>query len=156
MTRRVLCTNCRLFVGTNSGLFAVPQAFNRPLVLVDLMMPQWLNHETSRAVVILKKYRTRDQGHPVTYPQMLARFPWYWGDKNLQEAGIEAVPNTADEIVTAVQEGLELLAGIDRSTDEDHELQRRFYAMFPPENIRGHKLPRIGRQFLRDNQHLLG
>jgi hypothetical protein len=89
------------------------------------------------------------------YPEMMVRWPWYWDDQRLGMAGIEAVPTTADEILAAVQERLELLEGIDRSTDEDRELQRRFWAMFPPENVNGQKLPRIGREFLRQHKHLL-
>jgi hypothetical protein len=86
---------------------------------------------------------------------MIARWPWNWHDGTLHRAGIEAVSNTPDEILAALREGLERLDGIDRSTDEDRELQRRFWAMFPPENVNGHKLPRIGRDFLRKHQHLL-
>ena len=141
---------------TFSRRIDVAQAFNRPIVLVDFNLPQYTNALTSKAIVIFSKYRFRDKRRHVCYPEMLSRFPWYWDDATLQSAGIEAISNTADEILSAVQEGLERLEGIDRSTDEDRELQRRFWAMFPPENIRGHKWPRIGREFLRENQHLLG
>ena len=151
-----LIANCKVFTGTNSGPIVVAQAFNRPMVLVDYHFPQLMNRWTSKAIVIFKKYRFRDKRRYVCYPEMMARFPWWWNDEKLQKAGIEAIPNTADEILAAVQEGLERLDGIDRSTDEDRELQTRFWAMFPPENVRGHRLPRIGREFLRENQHLLG
>ena len=150
-----LTAKCKLYVGTNAGLFSVPQAFNRPLVMVDYNFPQVMNLLTSNALVIFRKCRFQDNRREMCYPEMMVRWPWYWDDQRLGMAGIEAVPTTADEILAAVQERLELLEGIDRSTDEDRELQRRFWAMFPPENVNGQKLPRIGREFLRQHKHLL-
>ena len=151
-----LPAHCLLFVGTNSGLFNVAQAFNRPLVLVDIQHPQYANHVTGNAIVIFKKYLLRDQEHYLTYKEMAARFPWHWTDTSLRNAGIEAVPNTDSEILAAVRECLEWLNGTDNTTDEDRELQKRFWGMFPADHVRGHRLPRIGRDFLRENRHLLG
>jgi len=150
-----LSANCKLFVGTNAGLTTVPQAFNRPMVLVDHGAPQWFNVLTSNSLVILSRYIFQDKRREVCYPEMMARWPWFWNDQSLEDADVEGVSNTPDEILAAVQERLELLEGIDRSTDEDRELQRRFWAMFLPENVNGHKLPRIGREFLRKYKYLL-
>ena len=146
---------CRLFIGTNSGLIAVPQAFNRPMVLVDYVMPQWLNHYSSRVLVIFKTYRRKGNGAPVGYREMLERFPWYWNDRTLDGAGIEVVPNTAEEILSAVQEGLELLNAVDQATKEDRALQLRFRSIFAPQSADHHRLPRVGREFLRRYAHLL-
>jgi len=74
---------------------------------------------------------------------------WY------EERGIEVQENTPEEIIALVLEMDDRLKGIWRTTQEDEELQRRFWSLFRPSELHGVFLSRIGAQFLRNNQELL-
>ncbi len=74
------------------------------------------------------------------------------------ERGIEVVKNTPGEILDAVNEMEARLDGTWQSTEEDEELQRRFWLPFkssPFHNPDGKIRGRIGTQYLRQNSELL-
>lgn len=49
----------------------------------------------------------------------------------------------------------ERLNGAWRTTDQDEELQKRFWSLFPTSELNGVFLSRIGTEFLRQNRELL-
>ena len=67
---------------------------------------------------------------------------------------LELIENTPDEIQAVTIEMDERLNGTWRTTEEDEELQQRFWALFGPDKLKSPDL-RIGAQYLRDNQELL-
>jgi putative glycosyltransferase (TIGR04372 family) len=72
-----------------------------------------------------------------------------------EEYGLEVVENTPDEIMDIAIEMDELLNGTCKATQEDEELQRRFWDIFPNSKLCGEIKTRIGAKFLRDNRELL-
>ena len=75
--------------------------------------------------------------------------------QEFEEHGIELIENTPEEIAAVVVEMDERLKGTWQTTEEDEELQRRFWSMFPPSEWHGKILCRIGAGFLRENRDLL-
>jgi putative glycosyltransferase (TIGR04372 family) len=72
-----------------------------------------------------------------------------------EEYGLKVVENTPDEIMDIAIEMDELLNGTCKATQEDEELQRRFWDIFPNSKLCGEIKTRIGAKFLRDNRELL-
>ena len=76
--------------------------------------------------------------------------------KNYEEIDLEWIENTSEEISSLVLEMYESLNGTLQTTDEDDELQQRFWAFFPKNEIHGKIVKiRIGADFLRNNKFLL-
>ena len=71
------------------------------------------------------------------------------------ELGIEPVENSSEEITAAAVEMDERLNGTWHSSDEDEELQQRFWSLFKPSELNGVFFTRIGAEFLRQNRDLL-
>ena len=69
--------------------------------------------------------------------------------------GIEVIENTPEEILAVAVEMDERLKGIWRTTEEDEELQRRFWSLSKPSELNRVFVARIGAEFLRQNRELL-
>jgi putative glycosyltransferase (TIGR04372 family) len=69
--------------------------------------------------------------------------------------GIEVIENTPAEISDVVNEMDERLKGAWQETEEDKELQYRFWELMKLDNLDGKTLLRIGADFLRKNRELL-
>jgi putative glycosyltransferase (TIGR04372 family) len=77
-----------------------------------------------------------------------------------KQEGIEPLENTAEEIRDAAVEMEERLSGKWRSTQDDEELQRKFWRLFIPERLpeylrNNQNNARVGTLFLRQNRSLL-
>ncbi len=72
-----------------------------------------------------------------------------------EQAGIEVVDNTQEEIAAVAVEMDERLNGTWLTTEEDEELQSRFWSLFKHSELHGVLLSRIGAEFLRQNRDLL-
>ena len=72
-----------------------------------------------------------------------------------KQLGIKIVENTPEEIAAVAVEMDERLRGTWQTAEEDEELQRRFWSLFKPSELNRNFLPRIGAEFLRQNQELL-
>ena len=73
-----------------------------------------------------------------------------------EERGVTIETNTDAEIRALVQEMLDRLEGRFEVTPEDEDLQRRFRALLRPIDYSYGAVSRIGRDWLRENRHLLG
>ena len=80
------------------------------------------------------------------------------GGQDYDKWGIEVIKNTPDEILEAVIEMEGRIDGTWQTTDDDDELQTRFWSYFQPSefhNPDGKIRGRIGAKFLRQNKELL-
>ena len=69
--------------------------------------------------------------------------------------GVEPVENTPEEITALAVEMDKRLNGTWQTTQEDQELQQRFWSLFNPSHLCYGSASRIGAEFLRQNQELL-
>jgi putative glycosyltransferase (TIGR04372 family) len=67
---------------------------------------------------------------------------------------LELIENTSEEILDVTVEMVERLNGTWKTTEEDEELQERFWALFGPDKLKSPDL-RIGTEYLRQNKDLL-
>ena len=72
-----------------------------------------------------------------------------------EQFGLDVIENTADEITALAVEMDERLNNTWEMTEEDEELQRRFWAILNLDEVHEPFLPRIGAEFLRQNRELL-
>jgi len=153
-----LCANCYFFIGDESGFNRVPSIFRRPLANINVIPIDLIHTQGPKDLFILKKLWLREEGRFLKFREIFEM-----GANSIviteqyEEAGIEPVENSAEEIVALAVEMDERLKGTWRPGDEDEELQRRFWALFKPTLKQMHGLieSRIGTDFLRQNQELL-
>lgn len=76
------------------------------------------------------------------------------GDFNFsyEEAGIDLIESFPEEIAAVVLEMEARLKSTWQTTEEDEELQRRFWEIFPRSELHGEIRSRIGADFLRKNK----
>ena len=67
---------------------------------------------------------------------------------------LELIENTPEEIKAVTIEMDERLNGTWKTTEEDEELQQRFWALFGPDKLKSPGL-RIGAEYLRENKDFL-
>ena len=72
-----------------------------------------------------------------------------------EKAGIELIDNTPEEITSVALEMDGRLKGTWQSIEEDEKLQRRFWALFKPDDLNSVFRARVGTEFLRQNRQLL-
>lgn len=154
-----LCARCRFFIGAAGGLNAVPRIYRRPLAFTNVV-PLGRDHLLATCgpnnLFIPKKLWFRESGRFLTFRETLQ----FGADRFLrteqyEQLGVEVVENTPEEITALVIEMDERLLGTWRTTEEDEELQQRFWSVFDLNHMCDNELLRIGAGFLRRNRDLL-
>ena len=75
--------------------------------------------------------------------------------ESFEQQGIELIENTPEEIRDVVTEMDERLNGTWETTEEDEELQRRFWSLFEPNEFNSVFRCRTGTKYLHQNKELL-
>ena len=154
-----LSSKCEFFIGSPVGITYLPMAFRRPTVHTNFVpigvLVAWQTHD----LCIPKKLWLRDQQRLMTLPEILkSGVGMYARSWQYQEKGIELVDSTPEEITAVVLEMEERLEGTSTTTEEDEELQKRFWSHYGPSNVNMVNLgpqARIGAEYLRQNRDLL-
>jgi putative glycosyltransferase (TIGR04372 family) len=150
-----LLAHCAFFLGNVSGLWVVASCFNTPIAIANVI-PLVFVPMRSDGLFIPKKLWDIRRKRFLTFREILmcGADEWLRTEKYTQ-AGVEAVENTTEEILSLGKEMHERLEGKWISTEEDEDLQARYRSLFLPEH-RCYGFPsRIGAEFLRQNQDLL-
>ncbi len=154
-----LGANCRFFYGSDSGIYAVPAVFRRPIVFADFPGIEGIHAWGSNYIHVPKLLRDSDDGHLLTFRETVSRgVGWPTNAGTLEHAGVEFVGNTADEVRDAVVEMEERLTGTWEPRPDDDDLQARFWECLSGSGVPHHcgpKLTRIGSAFLRAHSDLL-
>ena len=155
-----LAATCRYIIGTDSGYLGVPgYIFRRPVVFVDFPNFEFIPPFLSSWLIIFKKYWLINEKRFMNISEILKSGVGRCQSSHVfKDSGIEVVNNTPDEIVDVVMEMEGKINGTWQMTNEDEDLQKRFWSYFqsndlhnPDGRIRG----RIGANFLRQNRELL-
>jgi putative glycosyltransferase (TIGR04372 family) len=150
-----LCARARFFLGNTSGISFVSSTFGVPVAFAN-MIPMSTLGMLPRDISIVKLLRRRESPKPMRFDEVLGgpagnfRFATLY-----DEAGIEVVENSPDEILELVREMLDRLDGTCRDADGDQELQERFMRLLQPRHYSYGAASRIGAAFLRKYQYLL-
>lgn len=150
-----LMARCRFMVGTSSGLAMLATMFGRPCALAN-MIPVGAAFGMGLQDISIPKRMIRN-GDEIPLPQAFAedldtiRYAGVF-----EEKGVSLVENTGDEIRALVREMLSRLEGTFEETTDDRDLQRRYKALMKPNDYCYGAVGHIGRDWLRENRHLLG
>ncbi|MFB0566235.1 MAG: TIGR04372 family glycosyltransferase [Candidatus Aminicenantaceae bacterium] len=151
-----LSAHCYFFISDTNGLTGIPMIFRRPIAWVNCvpleLVPTWGNYD----LIIPKKLWLRENRRFLTFREILdSDIGRFSRSEQYEQAGIDVVENTPEEITALVVEMDERLKGSWQTTEEDEELQQRFWSLFKPSELHGTIVSRIGAEFLRQNQKLL-
>lgn len=152
-----LCAHCRFFLGDGSGLIYLAMAFRRPMAMVNCIpledLPTWNPYDLS----IPKKLWLRSERRLLTFPEILkSGIGRLRGTDQYQQREIEVINNAPEEIAALAVEMDERLKGTWRTSEDDEELQHRFWSLFTPNELNGGLVhSRIGAVFLREHRELL-
>lgn len=143
-----LPAKCRFFLAGNSGPCAVSEAFRRPIAWANMRILS-VDSVNPKDLFIPKHWRLSKEERFLTLREILGSgLTKLDNTEEYAAAGIELVENTPEEIKDLAVEMDERLNGTWRGTDEDEELQERFWSLFKatgPHVIS----PRIAAGFLR-------
>jgi putative glycosyltransferase (TIGR04372 family) len=149
-------SKCSFHLGSCSGLDVVPLVFRRPRASINNAMLEHICTWGLNDLCITKKMWLIRERRFMTFREIfesgVGRFT---RTEQYEEYGLKVVENSSDEIMDLAIEMDELLNGTCKTTQEDEELQRRFWDIFPDSKLHGEVKTRIGAKFLRDNRELL-
>jgi putative glycosyltransferase (TIGR04372 family) len=148
-----LSAKCYFFICDTNGLHAIPKVFRRPIAYVNIIPLEHAPTGSPDDLFIPKRLWQRGERRFLTFRQMLdATANMLPTSEYFKTLGIESVENTPDEITALTIEMDERLKGTWQTTEEDEELQRRFWELFRRRELSKIFLSRIGAVFLRQNQ----
>jgi putative glycosyltransferase (TIGR04372 family) len=151
----LLCARAHFFLGNTSGLALVSSVFGVPSALANLI-PLSVLGILPRDISIAKLLRDRSTGRMLTFGEVLAGPVGDYRYASLyEEAGVQAVENTPEEIADMVREMLDRIDGRHMPTPEDEALQRRFISLLRPGHYSYGASSRVGAAFLRRHRALL-
>lgn len=150
-----LLANCRFFLCSSSGLMGVANTFRVPLAYVG-EVPLEYEPRGKRDLFIPKKLWLRNEKRFLTFREIVesgaGRF--LRGDE-FEALGLEVVENNKEEIIALAMEMDDRLEGKWNTTDEDADLQQRYWALFDEKTLCYNSPSRIGAAFLRQHRNLL-
>jgi len=151
-----LGAHCAFFISSGTGIDAIPEVFRRPYAFVSLVPLEYASTWNSDHIFIPKKYWLVNEGRFMTFLEIITsgagRFLW---SEQYAARGIELIENRPDEIAALAMEMESRLKGTWDATEEDEELQHRFWSVYPRSELHGRIVSRIGTDFLRENKELL-
>jgi putative glycosyltransferase (TIGR04372 family) len=159
-----LLGNCLAYIGSDAGIACVPLIFRKPIVYVNhsLTLLDILVTEIIYPFPFITKHLWHNENQRLISLREMFEAGLYGVAESykFEEAGVEVIANTPEEIRDLVIEVDELLKDTwqPQPQAEDEELQQRFWSIFQQyaqlEHI-GNIQARIGTKFLRDNTYLL-
>ena len=153
-----LSAKCHIFLGTNSGIYTIPRVFRRPVLCTNLvpLAIGSLNYLFPGSMFIPKKIWLKKERRFMTFKEICGSKIYQSGlTQEFDQFGVEVIENTPNEICDLAKEGEDRYKGIWQETDEDRELQERFWSISNPNKFDRKILVRIGTKFLRQNKCLL-
>lgn len=151
-----LIAKCRFFISSPGGLSAVAMIFRRPVAYVNFVpleyVPGWSQHD----LFIPKKLWLVTERRFLTFREILESGKGrLFRAEEYEHLGVVVVENTGEDIAALAIEMEERLNGTWKATDEDENLQRRFWSLFRPSELNRAFRLRVGAEFLRRNRELL-
>lgn len=151
-----LPAKCRFFIGDTAGIGIVAIIFRRPLARAGFIPLEYLPTWSKADLSIVKKLWLRKKRRFMTFREILdSGVGRFLETQQYEEAGIQPVENTPEEITALALEMDARLKGTWQRTEEDERLQQRFWALFKPSDLNQVFLSHVGAEFLRQNQELL-
>ena len=151
-----LCSKCYFFISPGIGLDAVPALFRRPILYANFIPFEQIHSWGSNYLFIPRKLWLTSEKRFMAFREIIESGAGrFHRTQQYEQAGIEVIENTPEEIRDVAVEMDERLKDTWQTTEEDEELQQRFWSLFRKSELHGVIKARIGRDFLRQNKDLL-
>jgi putative glycosyltransferase (TIGR04372 family) len=151
-----LASKCAFCVVGNAGFEAVPRIFRRPIVYVDHVPFGMICTDSSRLISTTKKHFLRDENRLMTFKEIFeSGADVFWFSSKYDDLGITLMESSPEEILAVVLEMRDRLEGTWKSLEENEELQRKFWEIFPKTEFHGEIRSLIGADFLLKNKEWL-
>jgi putative glycosyltransferase (TIGR04372 family) len=151
-----LCANARFFLGNTSGICHVSAAAGRPCALAN-MIPHGECYGYGARDISIVKYLRDSTGCIMRFDGIFkSEVSTMRYESIINVEGLSVVDNSPQEIRDLVVEMLDMLDGRIEYTKEDEDLQAAFRSLLDHRHYAYFAKGRIGRDFLRQNAHLLG
>jgi putative glycosyltransferase (TIGR04372 family) len=151
-----LGAKCHFFISVGTGLDAIPEIFRRPLLYVNQAPLEFVPSWGKIFLFIPKKYWLNKEERFMSFREIIESGAGRFLSNNQYiDKGITLVENTPGEIREVTVEMEERLKGTWVITEEDEDLQRRFWSLFKPGELHGKIYSRIGAAFIRKYKALL-
>jgi len=148
-------SHCRFFLCSDVGISAIPEMFRIPCVFVNWAPILRISTWVLNGLFIFKKFYLKDKKRYMSFLEIMNfEFGGLDTNKLFSKLNLELIENTPEEIRAVTIEMEERLNGTWLTTEEDEELQERFWSLFGPDKLRSPDL-RIGSQYLLENKDLL-
>jgi putative glycosyltransferase (TIGR04372 family) len=148
-------SNCRFFISSDSGISIIPELFRIPVVYVNKTLVNVIHTWTLNGLFIFKKFYHKSKNCYISFSEIMnLEFSGTDTNEIFTKLNLELIENTPEEIRAVTIEMDERLIGTWETTEEDEELQQRFWALFGPDKLKSPDL-RIGAEYLRQNKNLL-
>jgi len=151
-----LGAKCKFYIVSTTGINAIPVAFRTPIAYVNWHAIQHAPTWDKNSLFIPMKIRSKKDGRIMGYREILDLGIGHFQAANyLEEFNVEMVENTSEEITALTLEMDDRLNNRWTNTDEDEDLQRKFWSImreYLPDHVFNSK---IGAEFLRQNRELL-
>jgi putative glycosyltransferase (TIGR04372 family) len=149
-----LCANTLFFLGNTSGIYTVSTVAGRPCALANMIPHGACYGFGAQDISIVKYFRDR-AGNVMRFDDIfrsdMSTFSYSFADIE----GLTVVENSPEEIRDLAVEMLDKLEGKIEYTKEDEDLQAAFRSLLDDRHYTYYATGRIGRNFLRQNRHLL-
>jgi len=151
-----LSAKCSFFIASEGGLNSVAWTFNVPVVYTNGIPPVTAVGWRKEDIFIHKKLWSINEQRFLSYREIIDRGIDRWVcSQNYQEAGIDVIENSPEEILGAVKEMALQLKGEWLEKEEDKVLRERYRGLIPDHHRRKNFLSKIGIDFLNANKKLL-
>lgn len=151
-----LSARCKFFLASEGGLSSVPWIFDVPVAYSNGSPPGGIAAWRRTDVFIPKKLWSLDEKRFLSFRETLSIGADRWLETSkFQQANLEVVENTSEEILALTRELNERLNGTWVPQEEDEELQALYRILFTPSHKCYGFPSRIGAEFLRQNRNLL-
>ncbi|MEJ7692841.1 TIGR04372 family glycosyltransferase [Daejeonella sp.] len=155
-----IASKCEFFISNGEGLVCIPKLFRRPICCVNLMPIGYSYSYINNLITISKHYTSKSDKKELSLSEIFTRgigFSLFTSE--YQSEGIELLENTPEEILDVVTEMVERINSTWQSQEEDEDLQKKFWEIFPTEAVDERGIPlhgkirgRYGAHFLRNNK----
>lgn len=151
-----LGAKCHFFLSSDNGSYAVAAAFRRPIVWTNMGALEYIHTWNAEELFITKKLWKKDEGRFLGFREIMeSGYGRLTLSQEYTQHGIELIENTPDEIAAVTKEMEERLNRTWQTSEDDEEMQQRFWSLFDGSSLHGKISSRIGADFLRENLVLL-
>lgn len=151
-----LSAKCHFFLGTTAGITSIPMIFRRPIAWVNYLPLEYVQAWSEYELFITKKLYLKGEHRFMTFREIFdSGAGRFLRSEQYEQIGVDVIENTSEEIKALAIEMDERLNGTWQTNEENEELQKRFWDIFPKSELHGEIKSHIGAQFLRQNRELL-